>query len=567
METVNSGPCGFCKASSALLCSTCKLMFYCDKTCQTQHLKDHKKTCFPTTENVAYEKYAKLLRKCHSKMDDFKYSTYYSYLRYKNPDLEIDWVKIIEHFLAKTAKAKPRDLKLLKTFTEALVRFFKWDETSNTWMTYGDMRITPLHWAVNHKEMEFINILPLKMIDMTYGCYNGYTSLSLACYHNMVDLVEKMIKSAKKGAPVLSRVDTNGKHEMCFTPLFITCQRGHIKILELFLKYSDKKKIDLNHICNKTGYTALHVLCLRSCYSSLDFNLRHHDAQYRDENEEEDYREIVDNSVSLVELMLKNAEDKKIDIFIKDGPLHRQNGWSPFEVAISHGKMKIFNVFMEYFEEKKIFLNEYEMNPLIAACKRTEEPNAGWDEVHTKSEKERTEIVKILLQYSKDKGVNLYIQDGIGRSALHHACASGSIEIFDLLIQSGLKYNINDQDDNGRTPLHHTCSISGKACPYSEEMPQRDPKMLKHLLSKTEELGIDVEITDKECQTPLEAARTLNTSTCYQFRDSKLQELLAVFQEYGITDDSEDEFMEDNDSNSEDYEEDSEDNDDMVDGA
>ena len=267
----------------------------------------------------------------------------------------------------------------------------------------------------------------------------------------------------------------------------------------------------------------------------------------------------------MVSALIINNQIEKIQLFKKDG--RREDGLTPFELAISCGQVKIFNVLLEYFEKKGTKVTDHGMNPLIAACKRTEEPNAGWDEVHTKSEKERTEIVKILLQYSKDKGVNLFIKDGIGRSALHHACASGSIEIFDLLIQSGLKYNINDQDDNGRTPLHHACSISGKACPYSEEMPQRDPKMLKHLLSKIEELGIDVTIGDKEYQTPLEAARTLNTSTCYQFGESKLQELIAVFQEYGITDDSEDEFMEDNDSNSEDYEEDSEDNDDMVDGA
>ena len=180
MESASSGSCGFCKASSASVkCQVCKIIFYCNKKCQAQHSKDHKAACIPTalTENAEYAKYVKQLKKFLPETD--RYRDYFDYKTYPDRDGASDWFFIIEHFIDKTAKAKPRDLKILKTFTEGLVRFFKWDRTRNSWD--GSVAITPLHWAINRKEMDFINILPWKLIDMTYGCWHGYTPLVCYC--------------------------------------------------------------------------------------------------------------------------------------------------------------------------------------------------------------------------------------------------------------------------------------------------------------------------------------------------------------------------------------------------
>merc|ERR1712004_277796 len=294
---------------------------------------------------------------------------------------------------------------------------------------------------------------------------------------------------------------------------------GHLKIVELFFKYKEKRHIDLNDPCGKTGYTALHVLCKNDlngpCIGMQCNSL---------------YDEDVDNSIPMLELFLNNVEEKKIKLFEKD----RDNKLTPFELAISYGQVKPFNVLLGYFEKKGIELTDHGMNPLIAACRRNEESFEIWEKYHTKSESGRTEIVKLLLEYSKDKSVDLFVKDSLGRSALHHACASGSIKIFDLLIENGLT-GINDQDNEGRTPLHHACSIGFKACQYSGEMPERDPKMLKHLLSKREELGIDVEIREANSLTPLQALQRFVELEQFKWTKWKREELLSVFQEYGIT--------------------------------
>ena len=58
--------------------------------------------------------------------------------------------------------------------------------------------------------------------------------------------------------------------------------------------------------------------------------------------------------------------------------------------------------------------------------------------------------------------------------------------------------------------------------------------MLKHLLSKKEELGIDVEIREVNSLTPLQALQRFVELEEYHWEWDK-EELLSVFQEYGIT--------------------------------
>ena len=70
-------------------------------------------------------------------------------------------------------------------------------------------------------------------------------------------------------------------------------------------------------------------------------------------------------------------------------------------------------------------------------------------------------------------------------------------------------------------------------------MPERDPKMLKHLLSKREELGIDVEIREVNSLTPLQALKRFVELEEFRWAKWKKEELLSVFQEHEITDSDE----------------------------
>ena len=158
----------------------------------------------------------------------------------------------------------------------------------------------------------------------------------------MVELTEKILKSkeVKKDAITFS---THGKHELCYTPLLIAVDMGHLKIVELFFKYKEKRHIDLNDPCGKTGYTALHIVC-KNDQSGPCIGMQCNSA----------YDEDVDNSIPMLELFLNNAEEKKIKLFEKDRDW-RGEGYrlTPFELAISYGQVKPFKVLLEYFEKKR----------------------------------------------------------------------------------------------------------------------------------------------------------------------------------------------------------------------
>merc|ERR1711860_77594 len=155
--------------------------------------------------------------------------------------------------------------------------------------------------------------------------------------------------------------------------------------------------------------------------------------------------------------------------------------------------------------------------PLICASKRTEEYHdymIEWQVWHEGSYEERTEVAKILIDYYKDQ-VDLFVTDDVGMNPLHHACASGSLDIVRYLLKSFPDINVNEQDSNGRTPLHHASAGSG--LDYQEDEEEEGPAgyldVVEFLLSKKNELGVDPEVKDNAGRTALNAVKKTRQDT------------------------------------------------------
>ena len=73
----------------------------------------------------------------------------------------------------------------------------------------------------------------------------------------------------------------------------------------------------------------------------------------------------------------------------------------------------------------------------------------------------RTEIVQLLINSSKDFGIDLNARDSLGRTVSHFAYKDGKNEIIKLLIKFSKDFSIdwNARDIHGLTPLHVACKL------------------------------------------------------------------------------------------------------------
>ena len=94
-----------------------------------------------------------------------------------------------------------------------------------------------------------------------------------------------------------------------------------------------------------------------------------------------------------------------INVFAEDS-----DGWTPFEIACKYGLTRAFGIWLKYFEDRGIKINQNGMLPLICACMRTDEydqKSEKWTPLHTKTYDSRSKIVKDLIEIYKSQGFNM----------------------------------------------------------------------------------------------------------------------------------------------------------------
>ena len=420
-----------------------------------------------------------------------------------------DWMQVIRDVY------NSGDITKMKIFTKVMLPL--------TLDTIYDVRSsTPLHRAVHDNNLDFLKMLPYDVIDLSQTNDNYETAFFEACYYGNKEIVEFLVDEAEYGAKWLNMCPFVYKGRDV-SPFEVACRNGDVDVVELLLKNSDKG-IDVSSARSNGLFEA--------CQPTNG-----------------------DDHGKVLEIFLKCAEWKKIDIFKRNDKRRRiwisgrhSDGWTPFETACEFGMTSIVSVFLNYFEEKGIKITDHGMMPLICASKRTEEYHDYWIEWqtwHEASYEERTEVAKILIDYYKDK-VDLFVTDDVGMNPLHHACASGSLDIVSYLLESFPDININEQDSNGRTPLHHASAGSG--LDYQEDEEEEGPAgyldVVEFLLSRKNELGVDPEVKDNAGRTALNAVKKTRQETDNsgqpRFRCDK-KELISTFQRFGITDTDPDE--------------------------
>jgi len=120
----------------------------------------------------------------------------------------------------------------------------------------------------------------------------------------------------------------------------------------------------------------------------------------------------------------------------------------------------------------------------------------GWTALHWTCYYGRTETVKLIIQNSKEFGIDLNAKSSSESTAWHLACYNGQIEIAQLIIQNSKAFGIdlNVKDNIGWTALHDAC-FYGK------------PKTVQMILKNWKEFGINIKAQNNDGKTALDLVK------------------------------------------------------------
>ena len=179
------------------------------------------------------------------------------------------------------------------------------------------------------------------------------------------------------------------KNQWNETPFHFACKLGHFDIAEVIVKNSTKLNIDLN-VKDCSGFTGFHLAC--------NFG-----------------------QTKVVELLIKNYSAKMISY-----------GATGFELFCLEGQPETDS------DQLKIDFNIKD--------------KYGWTGFHWACERDRIEIVELLIKNSAEKNIFLNAKDDFGwTTGFHLACKKGRKRIVELLINSPECLDLNAKSKDGRT--------------------------------------------------------------------------------------------------------------------
>ena len=210
----------------------------------------------------------------------------------------------------------------------------------------------------------------------------------------------------------------------------------------------------------------------------------------------------MNGDVNLMEIILNTSYDFN----------DRREGCTPLEWACQSGRTEIVQLLINSSKDSGIDLNAKDNDGRTALhlpC------FAVWSD---DSIAKRTEIVQLLIKSSKDFGIDLNARDVTGCTAFLIACRCGNTEIVQSFVTSSKEFNIdlNTRDDKGCTAFHRACCGGRKAA-----------ETVQFFITSSKNFNIDLNARDDKGWTALHWA-------C-KFAQTELVELLVKnLKEFGL---------------------------------
>lgn len=298
----------------------------------------------------------------------------------------------------------------------------------------GDKNYTPLHAACLNGHNAIVNLLlKQKGVELDAKNEQGLCPLYLACAQGFSEIIKNLLKSgAQPSCAMLHEAITTGK----------------TNVVKCLVEHFIKKKIDINSLTTKHGYTPLHHASATGKLGIVNYLLSLPSINIDAEDFEggypihlaclKGYHEIVkrllDNGAKLdssrgrtilqaiesqhiktIECVLNHLINKKIDI---NSPNESNKNNTPLHFICNKGYTRIFELFLRY-KSKLTFTvpNDAGMTPLHQACC-----------------KGHPDIVELWIAHNLPLNTKTIEYDF---TPLHFAVGLNQAEIVDLLLKSG----------------------------------------------------------------------------------------------------------------------------------
>ena len=244
---------------------------------------------------------------------------------------------------------------------------------------------------------DVVDLLSSKGVDCDHQRENdGVTAFMFACQKGHVQIAELLLKY---------QADPNARYKDGTNCFIFACNNGHIPIVKLLLR--KEFKVDPN-VSNNNGWTALMSACANGRTETVelllaivvDINIKNNDGWNA-------FMLACEKGHSeVVELLLK----RNIDVNAQN-----KDGWNGLIMSCKNGHIHIVKLLLKLEEVDCHVRNKAGTNAFMFACKNG-----------------LTEVVLAL----QEKGVNPNLQNNNGLNGFMLACAYGHMQIVTILLQT-----------------------------------------------------------------------------------------------------------------------------------